>query len=80
MDEVLKSLKMQIKLTRELIARENRELQDTSASLKNDVSGFSIKNSVGFMKTNMDHLVEASTKLAQLEETYSMLMFEKKQK
>lgn len=80
MDEVLKSLKMQIKSTRELIARENRQLQDMSASLNDDISGFSIKNSVGFMKTNMDHLVEASTKLAQLEETYSMLMYEKKQK
>lgn len=80
MDEVLKSLKMQIKSTRELIARENRELQDISASLNDDISGFSIKTSVGFMKTNMDHLVEASTKLAQLEETYSMLMYEKKQK
>lgn len=50
MDEVLKSLKMQIKSTRELIARENRELQDMSASLNDDISGFSIKNSVGFMK------------------------------
>lgn len=80
MDEVLKSLKMQIKSTRELIARENRELQDMSVSLNDDISGFSIKTSVGFMKTNMDHLVEASTKLAQLEETYSMLMYEKKQK
>lgn len=80
MDEVLKSLKMQIKSTRELITRENRELQDMSVSLNDDISGFSIKTSVGFMKTNMDHLVEASTKLAQLEETYSMLMYEKKQK
>ena len=35
---------------------------------------------VDHMKVNMDHLVEASTKLAQLEETYSMLMYEKKQK
>ena len=80
MDEVLKSLKMQIKATRELIARENRELQDMSASLNDDISGFGIKSSVGFMKTNMDHLIEASTKLAQLEETYSMLMYEKKRK
>lgn len=80
MDDVLKSLKMQIKSTRELIARENRELHDMSVSLNDDISGFSIKTSVGFMKTNMDHLVEASTKLAQLEETYSMLMYEKKQK
>lgn len=80
MDEVLKSLKMQIKSTRKLIARENSELQDMSASLNDDISGFSIKNSVGFMKNKMDHLVEASTKLAQLEETYSMLMYEKKQK
>ena len=80
MDEVLKSLKMQIKATRRQIAKENRELQDMSASLNDDISGFSIKSSVGFMKTNMDHLIEASTKLAQLEETYSMLMYEKKQK
>lgn len=79
MDEVLKSLKMQIKSTRKLIAKENRELQDMSASLNDEVTGFGIKSSVGFMKTNMDHLVEASTKLAQLEETYSMLMYEKKQ-
>lgn len=80
MDEVLKSLKMQIKSTRKLIVKENRELQDMSASLNDEVTGFGIKSSVGFMKTNMDHLVEASTKLAQLEETYSMLMYEKKQK
>lgn len=80
MDEVLKSLKMEIKSTRKLIARENSELQKMSASLNNEVTGFGIKSSVGFMKTNMDHLVEASTKLAQLEETYSMLMYEKKQK
>ena len=78
MDEVLKSLKMQIKSTRKLIAKENRELQDMSASLNNEVTGFGIKSAVGFMKVNMDHLVEASTKLAQLEETYSMLMYEKK--
>lgn len=78
MDEVLKNLKMQIESTRELIARENRQLQDMSASLNDNMSGFSVKNSVEFMKTNMDHLVEASTKLAQLEETYNMLMHEKK--
>ena len=78
MDEVLKSLKMQIEATRKQIARENRELQDLSASLNDNLTGFSIKSSVGFMKTNMDHLVEASAKLAQLEETYSMLMYEKK--
>ena len=80
MDEVLKSLKMQIKSTRKLIARENRELEDMSASLNDNLTGFSIKNTVGHMKVNMDHLIEASTKLAQLEETYSMLMYEKKQK
>ena len=51
-----------------------------SASLNNDISGFGIKEDVGFMKNKMDHLVEASTKLAQLEETYSMLMYQKKQK
>ena len=80
MDEVLKSLKMQINSTRKLIARENSELQKMSASLNDDISGFGIKEDVGFMKNKMDHLVEASTKLAQLEETYSMLMYEKKQK
>ena len=78
MDEDLKSLKMEIKATRKLIARENRELEDMTASLNDNLTGFSIKNTVGFMKVNMDHLVEASAKLAQLEETYSMLMYEKK--
>ena len=78
MDEVLKSLKMQIRATKKQIARENRELEDMSASLNNELTGFSIKNTVEFMKVNMDHLVEASAKLAQLEETYSMLMYEKK--
>ena len=80
MDEVLKSLKMEIKSTKKLIVRENRELQEMSASLNDEVTGFGIKDSVGHMKNKMDHLVEASTKLAQLEETYSMLMYEKKQK
>ena len=78
MDEVLKSLKMQINSTRKLIDRENRALHDISVGLKHDVTGFSIKEDVGHMKVSMDHLVEASTKLAQLEETYSMLMYEKK--
>lgn len=78
MDEILKSLKMEIKATRKQIARENRELEDMTASLNDNLTGFSIKSTVGFMKVNMDHLVEASTKLAQLEETYSMLMYEKK--
>ena len=80
MDEILNSLKMQIKSTRKLIDRENSELQKMSVSLNDEVTGFSIKEDVGFMKNKMDHLVEASTKLAQLEETYSMLMYEKKQK
>ena len=80
MDEVLKSLEMQIKSTKKLIVRENSELQKMSASLNDDISGFGIKEDVEHMKVNMDHLVEASTKLAQLEETYSMLMYEKKQK
>ena len=79
MDEVLKSLKMEIKSTRKLIARENSELLKMSASLSDDISGFGIKEDVEHMKVNMDHLAEASTKLAQLEETYSMLMYEKKQ-
>ena len=78
MDDVLKSLKMQINSTRRLIVRENSELQKMSASLNDDISGFDIKEDVEHMKVNMDHLVEASTKLAQLEETYSMLMYEKK--
>lgn len=78
MDEILKSLEMQIRATKKQIARENRELEDMSASLNNELTGFSIKNTVEFMKVNMDHLVEASAKLAQLEETYSMLMYEKK--
>ena len=78
MDEILKSLKMQIKSTKKLIVRENSELQKMSASLNDDISGFGIKEDVEHMKVNMDHLVEASTKLAQLEETYSMLMYEKK--
>lgn len=78
MDEVLKSLKMQINSTRRLIVRENSELQKMSASLNDEVTGFGIKEDVGHMKVKMDHLVEASTKLAQLEETYSMLMYEKK--
>lgn len=80
MDEILNSLKMQIKSTRKLIDRENSELQKMSVSLNDEVTGFGIKEDVGFMKNKMDHLVEASTKLAQLEETYSMLMYEKKQK
>ena len=80
MDNVLKSLKMQIKSTRSQITRENKELKDMSSSLNDDLTGFSIKSSVDFMKTNIDHLVEASTKLAQLEDIYSSLIYEKKQK
>lgn len=80
MEEYLKSLKMQIKSLRRQITRENRELQDMSKSLNNDISAFSIESSVGFMKVNMDHLVEASTKLAQLEDVYSSLMYIQKQK
>lgn len=79
MDEVLKSLKMQIKRARRQIARENSQLQKMSASINDNLTGVGIKDSVGFMKTNMDHLLEDSTKLAQLEETYSMLLYEKKQ-
>lgn len=83
MDEILNSLKMQIKSTRKLIDRENSELQKMSASLNDEVTGFGIKEDVEHMKVKMDHLmdhlVEASTKLAQLEETYSMLMYEKKE-
>ena len=78
MDEILLSVKRQINSTRKLIDRENRALHDMSVGLKHDITGYSIKEDVGHMKVNMDHLVEASTKLAQLEETYSMLMYEKK--
>ena len=80
MKEYLRSLKFQIKSLRRQIARENRKLQDMSKSLNDDISASSIESSVGFMKVNMDHLVEASTKLAQLEDVYSSLMFEQKQK
>lgn len=80
MDEVLKSLKMQIKRVRRQIARENSQLQKMSASINDNLTGIGINDSVGFMKTNMDHLVEDSTKLAQLEDVYSSLMYEKKQK
>ena len=80
MEEYLRSLKFQMKSLRKQIARENCELQDMSKSLSNEISAFDIENSVGFMKTNMDHLVEASTKLAQLEEIYSSLMYEEEHK
>lgn len=80
MDKYLRSLKIQIKALRRQITRENLKLQDMSKSLNNDISAFDIENSVDFMKTNMDHLVKASTKLAQLEEVYSSLMYEQKQK
>lgn len=80
MDEYLKSLKIQIKSLRRQIAKENRKLQDMSASLNDDLTAFSIKDSVEFMKTNMDHLVEASTKLAQLEEVYNSLKYEQSKK
>lgn len=80
MEEYLKSLKMQIKVLRRQITRENRELQDMSKRLNNDISAFSIESSVGFMETHMDYLVKASTKLAQLEDVYSSLMYVQKQK
>ena len=80
MDNILKSLEMQIKSTRRQITRENKKLKDMSSSLNDDISAFDIENSVGFMKANMDHLVEASTKLAQLEDIYSSLMYEEKHK
>ena len=71
MQEYLRSVKFQMKSLRKQIAKENRELQDMSKSLSNEISAFDIESSVGFMKTNMDHLVKASTKLAQLEDVYS---------
>lgn len=80
MEVYLRSLKFQIKSLRRQIARENRKLQDMSKSLNDDISAFSIESSVRFMKVNMDHLVEASTKLAQLENVYSSLMYEQKRK
>ena len=80
MKEYLRSLKFQIKSLRKQIAKENRQLQDMSKSLNDDISAFDIESSVGFMKTNLDHLVEASTKLAQLEDIYSSLMYEEKHK
>ena len=80
MDNILKSLEMQIKSTRRQITRENKKLKDMSSSLNDDLSGAGIKDSIGFMKTNMDKLVEASTKLAQLEDIYSSLMYEEKHK
>ena len=66
MDEVLKSLKMQIKKTRGKITIENSMLQDI--------------DSVDFRRVTMNHLAEYNAKLAQLEDTYSMLMHAKKQK
>lgn len=80
MEEYLISLKFQIKSLRRQIARENRKLQGMSKSINSDISAFSIESYVGFMKVNMDHLVEASTKLAQLEAVYGSLMYEQKQK
>lgn len=80
MEEYLRSLKIQMKALRRQIVRENTKLQGMSAGLNDDISGFSIKNSVGFMKNKMDHLVEASTKLAQLEDVYNSLMYEEKHK
>lgn len=79
-EDYLRSLKFQIKSLRIQIARENRELQCMSKSISNDLSAFSIESYVGFMKPHMDHLVEASTKLAQLEAVYGSLMYEQKQK
>lgn len=80
MEEYLRSLKFKIKSLRRQITRENRELQGMSKSLKDDISAFSIEDSVGSMKSRMDHLVEASTKLAQLEDVYSSLMYVQRQK
>ena len=80
MKEYLRSLEMQIKSTRRQITRENKKLKDMSSSLNDDLSGAGIKDSIGFMKTNMDKLVEASTKLAQLEDIYSSLVYEEEHK
>ena len=80
MEEYLRSLNLQMKSLRRQIAKENGKLQDMSKNLNNDISAFDVEKSVEFMKTNMDHLVKASTKLAQLEDIYSTLMYEEKRK
>lgn len=78
MDHYLRSLKINMLRIRRQIVRENSELQKISSSLNNDTTEVDIKNSVNFMKANMDKLVEASTKLEQLEEVYSSLMYVQK--
>lgn len=78
MEEYMRNLKSQIKSLRKQIAKENRELQDISKSINDELVGASIENSVGFMKTNIDYLVKASAKLAQLESIYSALVHEGK--
>lgn len=80
MEEYLRNLKLQMKSFRRQIAKENSKLQDMSKSLNNDISAFDIEESVEFMKINMDHLAKASTKLAQLEDIYSTLLYEEKRK
>ncbi len=79
MEKYLRSLESEIKSLRRQIARENRELQDMSKSLNDELCGFSIESTVGFMKTNIDHLIKASTKLTQLEDAYNTLKRENKQ-
>lgn len=75
MDNYIKSLKMQMLQLRKQIDRENKELQQTSLSIIDDTSEFDIKSSIDFMKGSMNHLVEASTKLEQLQEVYISLMY-----
>lgn len=78
MEKYLRSLKSEIKSLRRQIARENRELQDMSKSINDELECFSIESSVGFMKVNIDHLIKASTQLTQLEDTYNALKRENK--
>lgn len=81
MDNYLKSLKMQMLFLRKQIDRENGTLQDTSSSLaQKDTTNFDAKSYIDSMKRNIDHLVEASTKLEQLQEVYGSLTYVQKQK
>ena len=80
MEDYIRSLKFKIKSLRRQIIKENGKLQDMSKSLNNEISGSSIECTVEFMKTNIDHLVKASAKLAQLENVYSSLLYEEEHK
>lgn len=80
MNEYLNFLKIEMAKTRKQIARENRDLKEMAATISDNLSGAGIHSSIDFMKTNMGHLVEYSAKLEQLEDTYTSLMYIKKQK